>query len=301
MSCFKDRAEARKKWGRCLVRPQDKFPAVLAARQRLNSQLVFPVSRHPHHDRASSFILSAPMLEDLSFGKPISHFVDSPARLRNMISHLVTQSQLSFDTESNHDDSFLSMICLIQISSATENFMVDVSPLYDLIAQELGPIFSNPAILKIVHDSNDVQLLQRDFQIFCEATLNMQEVYHLFKPQPHPISYSSMVKELFHIELDKLGQCADWRIRPIPKTMMNYAVRDSEHLLHAWDKVKRALLTRKINLSTHVFHQSIQAVASMYRFPKRKSYASIFDRLKSSGKRPFLGDLIPEGKDKFSK
>jgi len=187
MSYFKDRAEARERWGRCLVRPQDKFPAVLAARQRLNSQLVFPVSRHPHHDRASSFTLSAPMLEDLSFGKPISHFVDSPVRLRNMISHLVTQSQLSFDIESNHDDSFISMICLIQISSATENYMVDVFPLYDLIAQELGPIFANPAILKILHDSNDVQLLQRNFNIFCEATINMQEVYHVLKPQPHPI------------------------------------------------------------------------------------------------------------------
>jgi len=110
-----------------------------------------------------------------------------------------------------------------------------------------------------------------------------------------------MVKELFHIELDKLGQCADWRIRPIPKTMMNYAVRDSEHLLHAWDKVKRALLTRKMSLSSHVFSQSLQAVTTIYRFPKRKSYASIFDRLKSSGKRSFLGDLIPEGKEKFSK
>ena len=158
--------------------------------------------------------------------------------------------------------------------------MVDVFPLHDVIAQ--GPTFANPAILKIVHDSNNLQLLQREFNIFCEATINMQDVYHLFKPQPHPMSHSSMVKELHHIELDKLGRCADWRIPLIRKTMMNYAVRHSEHLLHAWDKVKRTLIIRKVNLSTHVFSQSSQAITTIYRFPKRKSYASIFDRLNSS-------------------
>ena len=144
------------------------------------------------------------MRQDLAFGKPTSHSVDSPVCLRNMISHLVTQYQLSLDTESNHDDSLLSMICLIQISSATENYTVDVYSLYDLIAQELEPIFANSVVLKIVHDSNDVQLLQRDFLIFCEATII----------QVHLISYCSMVKELFHIEPDMLGQCVDWQIRP---------------------------------------------------------------------------------------
>ena len=148
----------------------------------------------------------------------------------------------------------------------------------------MSPIFSSPDILKIVHDTKDIQLLQRDFEIFCEATINMQEVFQLYKPQAHPISYSNMIKQLFGVELDKLGQLADWRIRPIPKQLVSYAIKDTHYLIRAWDKVKRELISLGLDFKTNLPSKAIQSMVRLYKFPKLQSAISCFDKVRLSSK-----------------
>mmetsp|Transcript_6448 Transcript_6448/g.8638 ORF Transcript_6448/g.8638 Transcript_6448/m.8638 type:complete len:122 (+) Transcript_6448:90-455(+) len=45
------------------------------------------------------------------------------------------------------------------------------------------------------------------------------------------ISLEKLVKLLLEVELDKFFQVADWRIRPLPKGMLDYARCDSHYLI----------------------------------------------------------------------
>jgi len=281
---------ATKRFGKCRVRPQDKFPEILEFRTRLNSMPSFPYALHPKADEVCSWQIQDPMLSNLSCSHSESIVVDSDSKFDKMLEHLIVQSQIAFDTESNHDDSFHSMICVLQLSSASQNFVVDVFKLFSRIRKDLSSIFQSPRILKIVHDTNDIQLLQRDFEIFCQATINMQEVFHLHIPQPHPISYAKMIQQLFNVELDKLGQHADWRVRPIPKQLISYAIRDTHYLIRAWDKVKRELLSKGVTLKDVLPSASISSLLRVYQFPKRPSATSVFDKVRLSSKRLLLAE-----------
>jgi len=289
-SYFQTKREALKRWGKCKVRPQDVHPAVMQRRLMINNLTEFPFRTHPNFLEVNLFQLQPEMLTPLEFCQAPPIIIDTHAKFDSMLSHLAKQTQLSFDTESNHDDSFYSLICLIQISSSSRDYIVDVFPLYDRIKADLGPIFYSSKILKIVHDMCDTQLLQRDFEIFCQATVNMQDIYNLYKPQEHPISFSDMIYTLFNIKLQKTGQLADWRVRPIPAPLIDYAVADTHYLLRAWNKVKLELLANNINLCSQLLPQTISGLNRIYKFPKRQSFSTLFDRVRSSKPELLLVD-----------
>jgi len=289
-SYYELKKAAIKKFGKCRERPQDVYPDLLNYRLYLNSSTTFSHVIHPYAHEICSWSLTDSMFSHLHCFKSDSVVVDNDAKFTAMLDHLKVQSQVGFDTESSHDDSFYSMICLIQLSSASKNFVLDALKLFTRIKNDLKLVFQSPDILKKVHDFNDVQLLQRDFQIFCQSTINMQDVYHFFKPQPHPISYQNMVQQLLDVTLDKAEQHADWRVRPLPMQLVSYAIQDTHYLIRAWDKVKRELLTRAIDLEIVLPSVSLPSLLRLYQFPKRPSAMASFDKMRLNNRRLLLAE-----------
>ena len=73
------------------------------------------------------------------------------------------------------DKSYRGFTCLIQISTRTEDFIIDVFPLWNHINQ-LNQIFNNPDILKVFHGAYmDVKWLHRDFYI---RITNLFDTFH---------------------------------------------------------------------------------------------------------------------------
>jgi hypothetical protein len=61
--------------------------------------------------------------------------------------------------------------CLTQVSTRTEDFLVDLLALREHVREALGPLFLNPKLLKVLHGADsDVQWLQRDFGIYVVCT-----------------------------------------------------------------------------------------------------------------------------------
>ena len=70
--------------------------------------------------------------------------------------------RLAFDTESNGFYAHKEKVCLIQISTPTEDFIVDPIAFKDISA--LGPLFADPKIEKLFHAGEyDVLCLKRDY------------------------------------------------------------------------------------------------------------------------------------------
>ena len=55
----------------------------------------------------------------------------------------------------------------MQISTRTEDFIVDTLALFKQLGDALRPIFDNPRIVKVLHGADsDVEWLQRDFGLY---------------------------------------------------------------------------------------------------------------------------------------
>ena len=63
--------------------------------------------------------------------------------------------------------SYQGFTCLLQISSRTQDFILDPFPLKAHIGPMLQDVFDNPNIVKVLHGSDyDVEWLQKDFSLY---------------------------------------------------------------------------------------------------------------------------------------
>src|SRR5262245_42716655 len=100
-------------------------------------------------------------------------YIDSPRALKRAIDGLGSLSPLGVDTEAAGYHRFQDRISLIQISSRSENFLIDPLAIADL--SPLAPLFSNPAVEKIFHDADfDLRILYRDLQLEVSTLFDTQ-------------------------------------------------------------------------------------------------------------------------------
>lgn len=101
-------------------------------------------------------------------------------------------------------------------------------------------LFANPSIVKVLHGcESDVLWLQRDFGLYI---VNCFDTYHAAKILKYPaLSLSHLVKIHCSISLNKKHQLSDWRVRPLPDDMLQYAKDDTHYLLQVFDCMRADL------------------------------------------------------------
>ncbi|KAH9793193.1 protein RRP6-like 3 [Citrus sinensis] len=128
-------------------------------------------------------------------------WVETKSQLNELANALSKEFFFAVDTEQHSLRSFLGFTALIQISTEKEDYLVDTIALHDEISI-LQPFFADPGVCKVFHGSdNDVMWLQRDFHIY---------VVNLFDT----------------------AKREDWRQRPLPAEMLQYAQTDAHYLLY---------------------------------------------------------------------
>ncbi|CAF4276976.1 unnamed protein product, partial [Adineta steineri] len=150
--------------------------------------------------------------------KPIEEtkclFVDTVDKLKIMIDHIELQSELAIDLEHHSYRSYQGFTCLMQISSRTEDFLIDTIALRDAL-NTLNNVFTNPNIVKIFHGADsDIEWLQKDFGLY---VVNMFDTHQAARELNLPaFSLAYLLKSYCDIDANKQFQLADWRIRPLP-------------------------------------------------------------------------------------
>lgn len=161
-------------------------------------------------------------------------YVDTPDQLNKMVDRLYDSPRLGLDTESNNMHAYREQVCLIQISTADNDYIVD--PLALPTLQPLAPIMASNRIEKIVHAAeNDVMVLKRDFDF---------TFVHLFDTMAAAricgyknVGLSPLLEEHFRVRLDKIHQLDDWGRRPLSHESLIYAQKDSHYLPQLRDKL----------------------------------------------------------------
>ena len=161
---------------------------------------------------------------------------------------LEKKNSVSYHVLKAHDyRSFLGLVCLMQVSTREQDFLVDTLGLRDHM-HLLNSSFANPSIVKVFHGADsDNQWLQRDFGVYLVNMFDTYHASHVLQMSHHSLAF--LLRHYVNITLDKKYQLADWRIRPLPEEMARYAREDTHYLLYVFDRMRNELLAHRMLIS----------------------------------------------------
>ncbi|KAJ3300970.1 Exosome component 10, partial [Gonapodya sp. JEL0774] len=138
-------------------------------------------------------------------------FVESPEQLAEVVEKLKQADVIAVDTEAHSFESYQGFVCLVQISTRTEDFVIDGLTLRHEM-HSLNDPFTNPNIVKIFHSStSDLPWMQRDFGVYCVGVFDTYEAVRALNLSER--SFAALAQKLCGVTLDKQYQRADWRVR----------------------------------------------------------------------------------------
>ena len=256
---------ALEKFGRAAVRPQQVDLDFLKYRRSVNFYDFHSIKLHPYSNNIDLWcVKSSQVVQRVSSADFTPRWVNSVSDLEKLGQELLTHTVITVGFEGNNDHCYSGMTCLMQISTHKYNYLIDTLRLYSHINRCLGPIFSSEGIIKIVLGGTDLLDLQRDYLIYCQATIDIQELYHALNPDKYQISFKDLVFDLLSEEVDKSAQLADWRVRPLPLEMQEYAVKDSALLYIAFDELLTRLNLNGFDITSFGFPRSKKEMLKLY-------------------------------------
>eukprot|EP00744_Colponema_vietnamica_P008703 GILI01012407.1.p1 GENE.GILI01012407.1~~GILI01012407.1.p1 ORF type:complete len:748 (+),score=191.69 GILI01012407.1:51-2294(+) len=246
--------------------------------------------KHPYQSAIEGFSYPAEQLrfrEELLPAPLVQgnlHFVTSVEDLQSMIdTHLATSKEIAIDLEHHDIHSYQGITSLMQVSTRTEDFLVDVFPLRDHL-HRLNQVFLDPKIVKVLHGcKEDIRWLQKDFGCYI---VNAFDTGAALQTLHMPYSLAFAVDHYCQVKLNKQYQRADWRVRPLPADMVHYARQDTHYLLYIYDRLSNQLLQQEGgraavlgNLLVHVLNESRQLCLLQYEKPAFDENSSYRDGL----------------------
>ncbi len=165
--------------------------------------------------------------------------VQTPADWQDCLSDLARQPQLAVDMESNSLHAYREQVCLIQISTPHQDYIVDPLALPNL--DGLGEVMADPAVEKIFHAAEyDLLSIKRDFGF---AFYNLFDTMLAARTLGwKKLGLASLLQEEFGVELDKRFQRTNWARRPLTPEQIAYARLDTHFLFDLRDRLQAELV-----------------------------------------------------------
>ncbi|CAN6296458.1 unnamed protein product [Urochloa humidicola] len=174
-------------------------------------------------------------LEDTPFT-----LVEDHKGLVELAKKLKSVTEFAVDLEHNQYRSFQGLTCLMQISTRTEDFIVDTLKLRIYIGLYLQGPFKDPTKRKVMHGADrDIMWLQRDFHIYVCNLFDTGQASRVLHMERNSLEH--LLLHFCGVTAKKEYQSADWRSTPLPDEMIKYAREDTHYLLYIYDLMKQRL------------------------------------------------------------
>jgi ribonuclease D len=155
-------------------------------------------------------------------------WIDTQEAFDRALADVAAQSIVAVDTEADSLHSYFDKVCLIQISTAGEDYVIDPLRKIDLAA--FGRVLADPGITKILHGADyDLRILNRDFGFTVANLIDTMIVAQLLGYEAFGLA--ALLERHFGLKVDKVHQRADWSMRPLKPDMLDYAATDTRHLI----------------------------------------------------------------------
>lgn len=192
--------------------------------------------------------------------------VEGVNELKELASKLRGVNEFAVDLEHNQYRSFQGLTCLMQISTRTEDFIIDTLKLRIHVGPYLREIFKDPSKRKVMHGADrDILWLQRDFGIYVCNLVDTGQASRVLQLERNSLEH--LLHYFCGVTANKEYQNADWRLRPLPNEMLKYAREDTHYLLHIYDLMKSKLIwssTNENDLLLEVYKRSNEICMQLY-------------------------------------
>ena len=167
--------------------------------------------------------------------------ITTPPQLQQAAQLFNEQHVMAWDLEADSMHHYREQVCLLQASTATQNFIIDPLACPDFSA--LVSHFADPGIVKVFHGADyDVRMMHRGFGI---EIVNLFDTMIACQFLGEPgVGLAAALKKRFGVELDKRYQQADWSRRPLPPEMLDYAAMDTSLLLALYGQLTTELAAK---------------------------------------------------------
>jgi ribonuclease D len=161
-------------------------------------------------------------------------------KLTRAMARFAADEFVAVDTEFMRETTFWPKLCLIQISGASGDTLID--PQADGL--DLKPFFDLMANTRVV-------------KVFHAARQDIEIIYQLGGLIPHPlfdsqiaamvcgfgdaVGYENLIRALLKRRMDKSSRFTDWSRRPLKPQQLAYALSDVTHLKDAYPMLKAKL------------------------------------------------------------
>ncbi|XP_078430859.1 protein RRP6-like 2 isoform X2 [Wolffia australiana] len=196
-------------------------------------------------------------------------FVEDVKDLKELAAKLRCVDEFSVDLEHNQYRSFQGLTCLMQISTRSEDFIVDTLKLRVHVGPHLREVFKDPSKRKVMHGADrDILWLQRDFGIYVCNLFDTGQASRVLQLERNSLEF--LLQYFCGVTANKEYQQADWRLRPLPSEMVKYAREDTHYLLFMYDVMRRRLLSESPNtdigdsLLAEVYKRSSEICLQLY-------------------------------------
>ncbi|KAF2587583.1 hypothetical protein F2Q70_00036171 [Brassica cretica] len=213
------------------------FEHVWLEKKENNLGFIHPLEKLSVMDFVDKDISEMKPVEPLSLEGIPFKLVEEINDLKDLAAKLSSVDEFAVDLEHNQYRSFQGLTCLMQISTRTEDYIVDTFKLWDHVGTYLRDIFKDPKKKKV---SSKMPKDRFDFcwSLSSQAMLLASRVLKLERK-----SLEFLLKHYCGVAANKQYQNADWRIRPLPDVMTRYAREDTHYLLYIYDVMRVDLHT----------------------------------------------------------
>lgn len=167
-------------------------------------------------------------------------YIRDTESLADTIETLMAAPVVAVDTEFMRERTYYARLCLVQLGTAEESFVVDAVALEGKL-EPLARLLTAPHVVKIVHaGSQDVEILLRATGSTVAPVFDTQ-VAATLAGFPVQVGYAQLVKDLLGVHVDKSDTFTDWAARPLTPEQVEYAEADVRYLPQVYERLHERL------------------------------------------------------------
>jgi ribonuclease D len=159
--------------------------------------------------------------------------------LRDLVARLRDEPVVAFDTESNSFHAYRERICLLQVSSRTQDWIVDPIAVHP---GPLGELLCDGRVTVLHGADYDVRCLRREWGWRLPRLFDTMAAAR--RVGRTGLGLSALVEAQFGVRLSKGNQRADWGRRPLTADLLTYAALDTHYLLPIHDVLAAELAAK---------------------------------------------------------
>lgn len=168
--------------------------------------------------------------------------IKTQKQLSEMLYAIKDETILGIDTEFVRTRTYYPILCLLQLSSPSHCYIIDVLKIADL-----SPLFTklyDPKTLWVLHSGyQDIDILYQCSKQLPAQVFDTQIASELLNLS-WQVSYQALCQSLLNKTVDKSYTRFNWQSRPLPNAALNYAKTDVLYLVPLYLQLKQPLMVQ---------------------------------------------------------